>query len=734
MAVIPIFDFDSGLWLLSGRSAIPENAARVYTGINPIHSKSVQSRNGNVRLSTNPAISAARFASHYYTLDTTGHFQKDFVTLVSGFTNGQRISFAKAPPHFGSNAYLFAIGGGKAIKVDESGNATNWGIAAPADGAAAALSTGINSVTINNWTTTAGLTALYKATLNTDTTEFIISPSSVNVSIPKGANGGFKETVSVNLNPSGATDDDTINFFVMIDNPSYVKSIVLDFKIGAGNYTNFYTITIPISAITGNNSQLGTQSVGNLDGITSSLTAGLQAVPSVVGNNQLETEFGTSLTNWSATRGGTNAGNATAQFKPSLGAQHILQNINTVIQAGPYTWWNVRVPRRAFIQHRGTANNWANITGYRLRVYNNHSTNPVNLWFNGLTFSGGTGMLGDYQWIYTFKNSTTGSYSQQNPTPVLLSSVSRVPVSLSSLPTSSADAQVDTLTLWRTMGNGGVYYKLIDIPLSGFAGTFLDVASDFFGFGPDPSKQPNWANGTTYGTNSLILPTSGNDGKYVFAATTGGTSAGGAPAWPQNVGSTVADNTVVWQNVGSLLTLGIEPYFGVNILPATTVTQCAFWRGTMFLCGDTASGAKGRVYYSAPGYAEGVAGYTDITNDDDPTVGFGIYNDNLFVFTQKAMWRVVDISVNAFLPGFAVVQEQGAPGCGSAQSIVATPGALIYQGSNDGLFAFDGYFANRLAPQILPLFRGVSVEGYLTIGKITAACYARDEYWFSDAV
>jgi hypothetical protein len=49
---------------------------------------------------------------------------------------------------------------------------------------------------------------------------------------------------------------------------------------------------------------------------------------------------------------------------------------------------------------------------------------------------------------------------------------------------------------------------------------------------------------------SCIHPDTGNAGGFIFAATTGGTTAGSHPTWPTGLNSTVSDGTVTWTNIG----------------------------------------------------------------------------------------------------------------------------------------------------------------------------------------
>jgi len=346
-----------------------------------------------------------------------------------------------------------------------------------------------------------------------------------------------------------------------------------------------------------------------------------------------------------------------------------------------------------------------------------------------------SGFLGNYQYLWSFSNSATGTISEPNKTALLVTGADQSHyIQLSGLPTTSSDPQVDTLVLWRTQGNGGLFFKDATIPLAGFGGTYNDFNGDFEGFGVAPSQLPDWTSGGAYNTGDLIHPSLHNAGGYVFVATNIGVASTTEPIFPQAEGETVVDGAVTWMNVGNTLVLGTAQLIqGLSTLPPSTCTACIFFQGTMFLCGDTAVGARGRIYYSAAAFgAEGIAGFTDISNDDDPTVGFATYAGNLYVLTTKGVWIINNLTTTPTIPGFSATILGQAPGCGSLQSIQTTPLGIIYQTNESDLHLFNGFSSANLLPQILALLEDQAVEGYAPISKVVAATYGRDEYWFSD--
>jgi hypothetical protein len=61
------------------------------------------------------------------------------------------------------------------------------------------------------------------------------------------------------------------------------------------------------------------------------------------------------------------------------------------------------------------------------------------------------------------------------------------------------------------------------------------------------------ANATAYLVDDVVRPAAANG--HLYRAVTAGTSAGGVPAFPTNLGETVVDGGVTWQNVGRAATV-----------------------------------------------------------------------------------------------------------------------------------------------------------------------------------
>ena len=816
-------DFDTGLWVVSGREAIPPNASRQSAATHSVHSKSARSRAGDALLFGPYAaslVSAFTFGSNIYTLDSNQTLYENALALVTGQTAGNRVAFVKAPPHFGSPAFLFVCGNGIHVKVSESGHVENWGLPTAQDGMTAAIQspapvtvsietfdndassfvpisttvlandatdtidgTGSLQATIKADNTVGGFTKNAFALIDTNAGDISQTGTTVTVDlqanapaafaigqqinlsgfttdsgtiVPTGTitnvsgdtitytatssstgtgHGGNAWAVFVNLNPSGSTDSDNFILYFRISQPEYLKSLLIEFDLGTNFRKDFYSGSVTTANLVAVPTITAPTDIAAMDQLGNSiLNRPFTSIPPAA-STQLGQEFIGQLKSYLINSFGKNAA-VRPQFNPSVGAQTALQNLASTIVPADEQWWQILIPRGNFKRFgRDGTRGWQSVSGFRIKIRDRHSVNSIVTNFDDFGFQGGVGMIGNYQYVYTWENSQTGSYGNPNPTPIAVTAVNRtgVVLALSTIPVPT-DPQIDTLVLWRTMGDGGTFYRLANINASNIPATITDNVSDFFGFGATIS---DWQAAHAYASAATILPTVSNESGYIFVANNSGTSGTqpNEPVWPQTPGATVNDNGIVWMNTGTIGgTLSLEPLLQVNTLPFITVSQAAFFAGTMFLCGDTATGARGRIYYSSPGFAEGIAGFTDVSNDDDPTQCFGTFNGQLYLFTQKHVWLIQDISVNPALPAFAAIPVPNAPGTSAPYSVVSTTNALIYQATDGSIVAFDGFYAEVIAAQILPLLMGETAEAQQPIARIVQATFNGREYIFSDGL
>lgn len=753
--LLEIAGYDELLWLIGGREQIPDAAMRIATAQNALRTGTLRSRSGSVKLFNNPTVTPqalAKLGSHRFAVDVEAGVTKIYrdgslLTIPATVTlNGTgQAAFAAAVPHFGSQTFLFGINVGTPFKIDPSGNVSKWGIAAPPDGMAVVAQDVINTL-IEGFEGVIGSYTTKNGTWTSDGTNFTQGSKSVNL-----ATGTTKSTFSIGLttalNLAGqqppSTDMDMITLDVLIDQPQNVRDITLEFDLGTNYTTDFYSVSIPvINLIAANNYVRSTADLSSLDALVAQFLLNPQFVPTPSIQTQLMADYYAGLQAFY--KNAPHSFKTAPKLKPSIKSLlSFALALVSAIATGTNQWWKLRIPKAAFTR-KGTNNakTWANVSGWQIKLQNmataagiTSANTSVN--FDNMTLEGGTGMFGQFNYLVSFANTVTGSYSQPNPTPATVTNVTRQEVVGNHVPVST-DPQVNARYIWRTVGNGGLYYLAFIIP-DNTTTAFIDQISDFIGLAPN-----QWVANTAFAQNYFIQDSNGNTQQVTNVG--GGTTGATPPVWATTVGATTTDNTVTWtcqalgQNAfvaaGTATAIGnlsLEALLYVNILPNPTVSALAVFGGTMFLCGDTAAGARGRVYYSAVGYIEGVAGFTDVTNDTDPTMGFGVFNNNLYLFTQKGIFVAQDLTQAPTFPAWTFVQVSNIPGTSDALSIQATEVGIIYRAS-DGLRLFTGYDAPIICSQILPLFRGETLEGVspFAIGSIVASALGRNEYWLSD--
>ena len=94
--------------------------------------------------------------------------------------------------------------------------------------------------------------------------------------------------------------------------------------------------------------------------------------------------------------------------------------------------------------------------------------------------------------------------------------------------------------------------KIIDFQ---YRGQTLTAPAHYFGL--IVANKGYWVASTAYALNDYVLPATPNG--HLYKATTAGTSAASAPAFPTTAGATVADGTVVWTEQTTALEAGTFP-------------------------------------------------------------------------------------------------------------------------------------------------------------------------------
>lgn len=544
MARISFRQFDAGLWVEGPRDAVPQGAFRRARGIHHIKSQSLRSRRGSLLVAALAnAHSLARLGTRRFQGVGT-QFYRDGVSAKTGL-DGTRLATITMPPTVDKQDSLLVAGGGDLFKVDTAGAVSKWGIAPPSNGfvVTPGLQKSKSIDTIESqatWTGTA-------ATLADEATIKQQGANSLKMTVAANASGFASKAVVRNLEEFGVGEvsplEDYIAVWVRIDNPANLESLQLVFDVGIGDFaTDTYSRIFPVIDEFLPPEQLVAQ------------TLGLGSLPRF----QL-------MGDYSAVS--TVAVVDYATIQDSLGQT----TVPSVVQA----WVRIRAPKSTFQRNGNGPGTWANVGGVRLVAKANAGTGGIIVYWDDLQMIGGYGMLGTYKYHVTFKNSGSGHRSNPNPDPVEILQIERQPVQLSNLPI-SVDPQVTEREIWRTVGNGLLFFRVGKI-LDNSTTVFTDTAADFFGLdssGANPIME------------SVELPTDN------------------AP--PAGTYDDVAG-----------------PY-----------------NGRVFWTRDSAPGTEGYVYYSPVGRPESVTSFFGPGSTDDPCQKVIVWNGSLWLFTKARLYQV----------------------------------------------------------------------------------------------
>jgi len=163
-----------------------------------------------------------------------------------------------------------------------------------------------------------------------------------------------------------------------------------------------------------------------------------------------------------------------------------------------------------------------------------------------------------------------------------------------------------------------------------------------------------------------------------------------------------------------------------NIVPYDFFDDCAGpHNASMFWITRSESGKRGRLYYSAIGRPEAMAGFVDVTGDDDPLQKIVFGNGFLVVFSESRCFQILGTNP------YAARELAHVPGTSKPHTVAVTSGGALYE-ANDGVRLLQGLQAPLVSFEpIGRLFRNENL-GSLNAFSGVVAVYARDEYIISD--
>lgn len=313
-----------------------------------------------------------------------------FSSIATGFS-GNPFTFRDLTFELSTNSYIGAFDSTKRVK--DSGSAvTNFGIAGPTAVASAVAATALTkTIDTFEYATNGAIQGAYataSATITTTSTAPAVGTYAGNLAVAASTVGTataseatipslFPLDLSQFATPGDSDDDDFIVFWLKIDVPSYLVEIRIEFDVDPSTNDfqhNYYWKSIQASQIT--------------PAVDSSVTA--------------DTIRQSIITN--------------AAFEDPETLADIDQRVNQLLSeyldAGLNQWGQFFVKKGDFTRVGSSSNDWGDVNAIRIQVETN-SDGPVNVGIDSIYMQGGTAykLNGDYDWIYQYENSTTGTRS-----------------------------------------------------------------------------------------------------------------------------------------------------------------------------------------------------------------------------------------------------------------------------------------------------------------------------------
>lgn len=648
-------DFSRGLFLSGPREQIPEGFVRRGRGAPQVLTSSFRSRPGSTKLFDLAAHSLFRFNGVRFAGVNNLLYRDGIQAATFAFATANRLAFVPAPPVAGQPDWLFITGHDPTgIKVSQAGQVEGWGIVPPLDGAAGALHA-VETLEIDTFDGEAGgftlVTGSDTGSAVSNEGTITIGGGSLRMNLPQNVSVAWQRSFGASLNLTQfadttlSTDEDYIEMWVHLANPGRIEQITLAFWVGevpsapGDVVNNLFSREILIEDTVTQKQVRKERGLGDLVPISNQDQAFMDLQHPHPEMLSLQEQLGT---------------------QKAVATRH--------------TWTRLRMPKSTFHRSGSSAAGWEDIRGIQIGVRTNHigpANTNTNVYFDACELVGGVGMQGDYQYLFTFLNAVTGTRSNPNLTPLVVTGAVRQGIDLSGLPVST-DSQVTDLEIWRTLGNGAIFFKCAQVPFG--TTTFADRVADYIGL--------------------------------------------------RSAGPVLSDETLPRDNIypGFVAARASESAFVTGARDAVGPHY-----GRIFWCRDGGAGS-GRVYYSPADRAEGVEGFLEVTNEDDPTQKLVKWNDTLYLLTQLGCYEILGTDTP-----FVARKVLGVPGTTLPFTVAACPDG-VYYASADGIRRFDGVTSVRVAFEaVAPIFQGQSAGDYTPFNAVVGA-YAHGEYMVSDGL
>jgi hypothetical protein len=469
-----------------------------------------------------------------------------------------------------------------------------------------------------------------------------------------------------------AGDDDVMNFYINISDPSQVQEIRLLFDVGDGSFTKDY--------------YLKSISPDTIQGLVSKQQTAVATVPVQAVDQAVGVTDGRAL---------------------GIEADQVTQPDQTIIevQPAPLTtglsrWTRVQVNRGDFVKV-GLADlpghDWAKVVGWQVSIQTT-TTGTLTFGLDDLFLYGGSGpdSFGGvaYDYRVTYYNATTGAES--NPSQVILPDTTyllprRQPIKISWI--ASPDTQVTHVRIYRRGGTlPSAWYKVGEVAIG--TTTFLDTLSDTIAVQQRTLEIDN----DPPVTSTLKVPVSTTLGTSVTA----GSAQTVTPASMTNIvlnqyvtidqGTAQEETVLVESPTATQFTAFFQfahsttSTVKAQTLPGRAMVIAAEAFGNVWLAGDPDN--PHLLYYSKPQRPESFspAATLEIGTPSDPIMAIVPVKTNLYVFTLGAIYLILGqgtpqpISLR-ISQGYGLTSKWG----------WCLVGTTIYFQSFDGIYAFYGY-------------------------------------------
>lgn len=451
-----------GLYLTGPKRGVPRTALRRALGIHEAPINSLRARQGENTLYARPnIISLGRLDTDRFQSEATILY-KNNSPLVTGL-NGSRLTLQKSPPSQGLPDYLFVSGGGVSRKISPAGAVTNWGISPPADGLAIAVNTNTTKQIERfedhtTWTYVSVAVHVDEPTVKQEGT------NSLHLNIVADTIATVQKALAIDLSvyASGALSplEDNIEFWVRLSSSPGFDYILIRFDVGAGNFaTDYYQFKVFPTQDTPRNDILGIGTAPNVE---------QQEISFLDGSSSGSGEIGDAPSGEPSGSDSSGPGND-AGSGPGDGSDAV---------AGPNTWTHIKIPKKSFFRSGASTKTWADVAALQFTIKSN-SYSTLDIFLDDLKLVGAVGTQGRYRYHSTFRNTTTGNRSNPEPTFIQIDDVQRQSLAGTSLQI-SGDTQVDQREVWRTIGNGTVFFRALTVD-NNVGTTFTDTTSDYIG-------------------------------------------------------------------------------------------------------------------------------------------------------------------------------------------------------------------------------------------------------------